>query len=478
MRRLLTSIALVVSVAWLSSAEALTSPIAGAVALPAGTDLRLPFPDGARVRVLSGYGPTGGSSLHADTEACCKANDHYALDLTYADVADGGLGMPLVAPLDGTVVRAGWATSGWANYGLRVILRHDIGDGHVYHTLYAHMNAIDPAVTEGSVVSQGQVLGELGRSCGGALSCGSFSMPHLHFAMHRDSTVGGSGTGGSYGGNAVVPEAFDGAEDLARGDILVSSNGGSVECGDGRCSGGETHATCPGDCPTCESVPAAGRVLDEPELCVTVGGDPSYWRVETAGYGGHLRWTHTTDDAAPDNHAIWSLTFDEAGDYRLEAYTAGAFAQSTRAGYTVRHGSAEETVRVDQSRVDGWNEIGTFRFESGGDQWVRLDDNTGEPYADRVQIAFDAIRLTRAGAPGLDAGTDGGAAPATDAGAAASHDGSTPAHDGGPSSRARGGMVDSGCSCSTTDRSGPPLSLIAALLALVVRSRRRSSVPC
>lgn len=373
---------------------ALTDPIAGAVGLPAGVDFRLPFPAGTRVRVSAGYGPGGGSRLHADTNRTDKANEHYALDLVYADHDDGGLGEPLTAPLAGTVVRAGWSSSGWANYGLRVILRHDLGDGHVYHTTYAHMNAIDSAITEGAEVFQGQVLGELGRSCMGALSCDSFYGAHLHFSMHRDSTVGGSGTGGSHGGNAVVPEPLDGYEDISLGDILTSSNTGTVECGDGFCNGDETHASCPGDCPICEPIPPEGRVVDEIDICVELGGNPTYWRVESDGWDGSLRWTHTTDSGEVDNHAIWSLDFIEAGNYRLEVYTTAPWAQSRRAVYQVHHRGETDRVRIDQSTSDGWRELGDFEFTAGGDQWVRLDDNTGEPYSDRVQIVFDAIRLT------------------------------------------------------------------------------------
>ncbi len=123
------------------------------------------------------------------------------------------------------MVKSGWASSGWANYGQRVILRHDLGDGHVYHSIYCHLNAIAPAVTEGATIAKGARIGDLGRSCMGALSCSSFSGPHLHWAIHRNSTIGGSGTGGSYGGLAVVPEPFDGAEDIKRGDVITSTNG-------------------------------------------------------------------------------------------------------------------------------------------------------------------------------------------------------------------------------------------------------------
>jgi murein DD-endopeptidase MepM/ murein hydrolase activator NlpD len=93
-------------------------------------------------------------------------------------------------------------------------LEHDLGDGHKYHSLYAHLDSV--TVTEGATVSAGQKLDALGQSCQGALSCASFSTPHLHWVLHRDRLVGGSGTGGSYGGNAAVPEPMDGAENLIR----------------------------------------------------------------------------------------------------------------------------------------------------------------------------------------------------------------------------------------------------------------------
>jgi len=213
---------------WATSSSAITTPIGGAVLFPSTTKLVLPFPAGAKIRISSGYSPTGGSSLHDGTNRTSSANDYYALDLVYDGVSDGGLGRPILAPLDGTVVKAGWASVGWANYGLRVILRHDLGDGHVYHSIYCHLNAIAPGVVEGSKVSTGARLGDLGRSCMGALSCSSFSGAHLHWAIHRDSTIGGSGTGGSYGGVAVVPESFDGAEDLKRGAVITSTNGATT----------------------------------------------------------------------------------------------------------------------------------------------------------------------------------------------------------------------------------------------------------
>jgi MYXO-CTERM domain-containing protein len=443
-------------------AEALTAPLTGATLFPTtGPALRLPFPAGARVGIASSYGPSSGSSLHRNVTDPSHGNDHYALDLVYDGEPNGGRGMPVVAALPGTVVRAGWATSGWANFGQRVILQHDLGDGHVYYSLYAHLNAI--TVEVGATLAQGQIIGELGGSCQGALSCSSFSGPHLHFSLHRDSEIGGSGTGGSYGGNAVVPEPIDGYEDLLRGQVLVSMNAESTVCGDGYCSGDESNASCPGDCPVCEPIPMAGRVVDESELCFSRGGDPTYWNAEGAGWESSLVWTHTTDAADADNHGIWALAFDEAGEYRLEVYTDAGFAQAQQASYTITHDGSTEAVILDQSEADGWRELGSFRFGAGGGQQVRLDDNTGEPFTLRRQIVFDAIRLTR-----LD-----GSVPDPDAGAPSGDASIAPSVDGGI-----GRPMEPGASCSCraagapTERAPAGLLLVLGMLGLALRRRR------
>lgn len=124
-------------------AAALTPPGAGAAACPPAVALSWPFPAGESVFILSGYGPSAGSSLHRDRNVTHKANDHFALDLTLPDHPRHGHGQPVLAPVSGTVVKAGWATADWANYGQRVILEHDDAfDGHRYTSIYAHLAGV------------------------------------------------------------------------------------------------------------------------------------------------------------------------------------------------------------------------------------------------------------------------------------------------------------------------------------------------
>ena len=477
-----------VVVSWAAPAQALTAPISGAVAYPSsGPKLVLPMPAGYKIKVLSGYSPSGGSSLHADTNACCKTNDYYALDLVYDGQPNSGKGLPILAPLPGKVVKAGWATSGWANYGQRVILEHDLGDGHVYHSLYAHMNSVD--VAEGATVSVGQQIGTLGQSCMEALSCSSFGTPHLHWALHRDSLIGGSGTGGSYGGNAVVPEPFDGAENLTQGVIITSTNSGAPpKCGDGTCNGSETTQSCPDDCPACPPIPPQGRVVDDSEdLCFDQSGTMTYWHQEAAGHLNTLWWTTATADPAPDNWAEWKLDFSEAGDYQVEAFITTAYAQSKQAKYTVKHGAKNDAVALDQSASGGWRDLGTFAFDAGGNQSVRLDDNSGEAVSLKRQLLFDAVRLTRIGGSGGAGGAAGmpgtggaGAAPAGGASSGGTGGGAggagVPSSGGSGASPATGSTdeaTDGGCACHTRGRAGAPAGALGFALGLALAALRR-----
>ena len=89
----------------------------------------------------------------------------------------------------------------------------------------------------------------------------------------------------------------------------------------------------------CGTIDAAGGVIDNGDACFTGGGPATGLRsVTTAGYNTNLLWTHTTSLASEQNYAEWSLDFEAAGRYRVEVYTAAAFAQSKQAGYVVHAG--------------------------------------------------------------------------------------------------------------------------------------------
>jgi len=145
--------------------------------------------------------------------------------------------------------------------------------------------------------------------------------------------------------------------------------------------------------PACGTIAADGGTVDDRDACFAAGGPATTLRhASDAGQGGSLTWTKTTASDLPGNFGTWSLSLAEAGHYRVEVSTPAAYAQSTDARYHLRAGGVEQDIAIDQSAVDGWQRLGDLAFDAGGDQFVQLDDNTGES---GKQLVFDAVRLTR-----------------------------------------------------------------------------------
>ena len=86
------------------------------------------------------------------------------------DVANN-VGTPIMAAKEGQVSFAGWHAGG---YGYLVEINHPDGS----RSLYAHNSRL--LVTEGELVSQGQVISQMG-------STGRSTGPHLHFEIHPPS---------------------------------------------------------------------------------------------------------------------------------------------------------------------------------------------------------------------------------------------------------------------------------------------------
>jgi hypothetical protein len=131
-----------------------------------------------------------------------------------------------------------------------------------------------------------------------------------------------------------------------------------------------------------------------------------------AGEGGSLLWTYAVDGDTTYNYAIFHLDVAETGRYLVEVSTPAPYAMSRQASYRVMHAGTEDRMPLDQTAVDGWSPLGEIELAAGGEQWIRLDDNTGEARDTNTQIVVDAIRLTRVDLPpidpppGEDAGTD------------------------------------------------------------------------
>ena len=86
---------------------------------------------------------------------------------------------PIYAAIDGVVAHV-TSAPGKSSYGRYIVILHDTGSVKFY-TLYAHLSAIDPAITTGVSVTAGTVIGTMGRSAGG------YTIPrdraHMHFEI-------------------------------------------------------------------------------------------------------------------------------------------------------------------------------------------------------------------------------------------------------------------------------------------------------
>ncbi len=207
-----------------------------------------------------------------------------------------------------------------------------------------------------------------------------------------------------------------------------------------------------GPAASCVALPAEGGVIDDGDPCFTKGGPSASLRpITDAGHDGDLVWTYTTASLAEANFAQWNIHLAEAGSYQVEIHTPAAYAKSRQARYDILANGVGIEVTLDQTAVDGWQSLGTIDFAAGGDQWIHLGDNTGEPGTDRIQLAFDAVRVTRV-VPG-----DSGEPEEPDDGLAV--DDPTPA----------GGDINGGC--STGGASASPL-IALGLLGLLRRRKR------
>lgn len=223
----------------------------------------------------------------------------------------------------------------------------------------------------------------------------------------------------------------------------------------------------------CAVIPPEGRVIEEDDRCYSGGGAASGWRrVGDAGSGGALSWTYATASAR-DNFGVWSLDLAEAGTYRVEVYSdGGTYFQSKRAMYSIVHAGMTALRSLDQTSGSGFLSLGEYEFAAGTGQSVTLGDDTGEPYADRVRLGFDALRLVRVvdlPEPVAPASADPALSPAPTAGV--SPPSVTTSDDVVSTGRIAGGCQSVGSSSSTF-----AIALVA--LAWNLRRRRRPGRPC
>lgn len=257
-------------------------------------------------------------------------------------------------------------------------------------------------VIEGDEQCDGEDLG--GANCagigfdGGELGCDeNCYFDTLACSVCGDGVIEGAEEcdGDALGGASCAELGFGGGSLACDEQCAYDTSGcDDAVCGDGICAGDETEQSCPEDCLVCAPLPAAGGLLEEDGPCFSRGGPAAGWQSAAAGSGGHCYWTATGPDATCQ-HGTWALAFEQAGDYRLAVYIPADYGSSQQAVYRIRHAGQETEVTRSQLDVSAdWLDLGQYAFAAGGDQWLALDDETGESDA---EVVFDALRLTPGG---------------------------------------------------------------------------------
>jgi len=356
------------------------------------------------------------------------------------------LGQTVYAASEGEIVEIVDALGSFLDV---VVLRHQDPQVGTVYSMYGHISR-EPGLAEGQLVDYRQPLGTIDDVLA------YFSPCHLHFEiLSEEAYMQGPFCNGCEAAGFSVSPGYDQQLGVVGG--MDASGDTWIEVDDGIANNRWYHtdpfidARLDASCESCPAIPPEGGTLDQSGPCFLAGGDPTYWNLDgSQGFEGDLLWTHTTDSEMVDNYGIWSLEFAEAGLYRLEVWIEAGTADTQLSTYQVHHAGATEQVAVNQSTGGGWIELDDFEFAQGGDQWIRLDDNTGEPFATMTRIVFDGVRLTRLDLP--PGGTTGDEPEPTTG--SASLDESGPA---GPSDSSATGGGSSSSSTEGTRTGGPAL---------------------
>jgi hypothetical protein len=132
----------------------------------------------------------------------------------------------------------------------------------------------------------------------------------------------------------------------------------------------------------------------------------SGWVIGTQGLKGyHLVTPNASGQADSTNSAIWRPNIQREGAYQVSVFIPDRAAipwtcgggdivyDTSHAHYTVKHRDGTNTYEVDQAPLqNAWVNIGTYFFAKGTDDYILLNDQTGEPSMSRY-VSFDEARF-------------------------------------------------------------------------------------
>jgi hypothetical protein len=138
--------------------------------------------------------------------------------------------------------------------------------------------------------------------------------------------------------------------------------------------------------------PASSITVDDTDPGFVKGGSASGWRAVQEGYGGSLTWTRNND--TPHSNYNWARWYPglTAGTYEVLVFIPERYTTTSNAVYWISHTDGYTRRSVNQSTSGSqWVSLGIYRFRGTGDDYVSLNDITGERRLTCL-IAFDAMR--------------------------------------------------------------------------------------
>lgn len=323
------------------------SLIVAASILAAGPVLEVPWPCGETYSCTQG---NGGQTSHTGLA-------QYAWDFGMP------LGTDILAARSGTVLmikmnsNVGGCSNQYANDANYVLIDH--GDNTA--GLYLHVEGNSSNLQIGNHVEAGDVIARVGVT---GWTCG----PHLHFQVQQIC--------GSWWCQSVPAEFF------GAGTIAYPESARSENCG------------------PCTATLAGGETTISESQVQCFDRLTKWWWEAGEGLDGHHWYTYATAAGSAETIGRWRFSVDTPGNYQVDVHIPSGTANSTGASYRIHHAGNVDAVGVNQSSQKNWQTLGVFYFDGGGDEFLELPDNTGEPEGNMVPLAFDSVRFTYANDPG------------------------------------------------------------------------------
>jgi hypothetical protein len=115
---------------------------------------------------------------------------------------------------------------------------------------------------------------------------------------------------------------------------------------------------------------------------------------ERGGFGDNFFWVPNKTQAMV-NYGQWVPQLPGAGNYEVMAYIPSNRATTKNATYRIQHFGRVAERSLDQSRYQSeWASLGMYYFDGQGNEFVVLQDNTGEAQGS-TQLAFDALKFVK-----------------------------------------------------------------------------------